>query len=1673
MKATFKTVLSVVLSYLMVISILPLSVLSTSAADINLQGEGTQESPYRIYSADEFVYAMGEFGPQEDIYLSLESNIDVSEQYQSIVSFKAYINGQNHTITANDRFADTNNGTVCGLVYKNRKEYITSSTGCAGGFVLTNAGILSGVFVHADLKGSKCAIISYENRGNILSCAAFGSVNAYDYDGSDAAGISIINSGTISNCYVAAGISASGDSRYGVSHSHPISLGTYENSFFDSTICPLDYSGGYSSEFMRSSDFIDLLNTDVKATDSLWTTDSANINNGYPVLAPAYNARIRCSKTNTLIQGTETIELLVDDDAEIRFTTDGSEPNSSSAVYTAPIEISDTVTIRAIGYKNGLTGNSVRFDFAKIAGEGTEDEPYLIDCEAAFLAIPELSLTACYEVTNDFELTKQFRTLGDFYGTINGNDHTIGSVWSSTYQYGLFKKNYGSIQNLHLVNSNQNFKTKGALVYQNYGIISNCSFSGRVTGNIPNGSSGENASYRCKNGTDLYGLGGFVSFNYGTINNSTFVGSLDVIEGNTIGGFVGVNDSDIINCCFEGNIDVDDLHFFGSSVYSNKIGGFVGFNTNNGNIDHSTANTDLISVRTFSYAGGAAYTFGYSEGAQTECSCTNNRISFYANYLEWGGRETYTQTFDGEGYREGAHKHNYHMTTILPTCTEDGTAAYTCSDCGDSIEAKAIPKLGHDFVATIIPPTYEEQGYTEHVCSRCGESYRDEYVEEYKTISGSCGENCSYSMDTGVGTMIISGSGSMADYAKTSNYSTDANTPWYAYRNCIKRIVISDGVTSIGDYAFYNCENIESIDFGNVVRIGKSSFVRNTYNSDAPLTEINLPISLKTIDSGAFYYCYSLKKLNYQGTINDWAEISFVNENSNPVKYTHNLYINGEAVTNVNITASVTEIKPYAFYGFSEMKRLTLPDTVSSIGKGAFYQCRGLESITMPCSAIIESGESNSENFDLCDKISKVTLTKGNGIMVFNSQSPWHDGKSALTEVVLSDGIESICDNAFKDCINLEFVTFPNNPYTLGGGALSNTLWMKNHVVNGLYIVGNSLIDGSLATGEVVIPGNVTEIKKMAFANNGSITSLTIPENVVNVEEQAFYNCYHLKELTVPCSADIYKDGVFSNTKCLEKLTMTKGTGTMLAFATDSRYLYTPWYLSASTLTTVVLEEGITNIGTSAFRDLTKLKNLSLPGSLKSIGNSAFNGDSSLSVLELPDGFETIGTAAFYNCTGLKEITMPCSTDVGTYLSNFGNCTNIEKITMTKGTGVMGSFNGKYNCTPWYISRAKLKEFILEDGITNIGSYMFYGNTSFTGFEIPDSVQSIGVNAFYNCTNLKDMALPDGLENIYGYAFYKCTGLTNLSLPPSLKKISDYAYSNCSNISSISFNNGLTEIQAYAFQGCTAIDKVTLPESIEKMGNGVFSGCNNLSKAYILSRTCSIAKTTFPTTTTIFGYAGSSAQTYAQNNSRTFVEIIKLCPDCGSPITNSVTVDPTCTEKGHTTLTCDSCGHTETTEISEKGHTLVTDDGKPATCTDTGLTEGLHCSVCGEVFTAQEIIPSNGHTPVIDAAKAPTCTETGLTEGSHCSICGEVIKVQEVVPAAGHTPVIDAAKAPICKETGLTEGSHCSVCGEVIKAQEIIPATGHTEVIDEAKAPTCTETGLSTKARLPPVPKPA
>ena len=185
--------------------------------------------------------------------------------------------------------------------------------------------------------------------------------------------------------------------------------------------------------------------------------------------------------------------------------------------------------------------------------------------------------------------------------------------------------------------------------------------------------------------------------------------------------------------------------------------------------------------------------------------------------------------------------------------------------------------------------------------------------------------------------------------------------------------------------------------------------------------------------------------------------------------------------------------------------------------------------------------------------------------------------------------------------------------------------------------------------------------------------------------------------------------------------------------------------------------------------------------------------------------------------------------------------------------------------------------------------------------------------------------------------------------------------------------------------------------------------------------------------------------------------------------------------------------------LEAPGHTEAVDAAVAPTCTEKGLTEGSHCSVCGEILEAQNDVPALGHsygewtqtqastctekgtarrdckncdhyetkevdtlahTEVDDAAVAPTCTVAGKTAGKHCSVCNETLVAQTTVEALGHTEVVDDAVAPTCTETGLTEGKHCSVCNETLVAQTTVDALGHDVVVDVAVPHTCTENGL-------------
>lgn len=152
-------------------------------------------------------------------------------------------------------------------------------------------------------------------------------------------------------------------------------------------------------------------------------------------------------------------------------------------------------------------------------------------------------------------------------------------------------------------------------------------------------------------------------------------------------------------------------------------------------------------------------------------------------------------------------------------------------------------------------------------------------------------------------------------------------------------------------------------------------------------------------------------------------------------------------------------------------------------------------------------------------------------------------------------------------------------------------------------------------------------------------------------------------------------------------------------------------------------------------------------------------------------------------------------------------------------------------------------------------------------------------------------------------------------------------------------------------------------------------------------------------------------------------------------------IAPTCTEQGFTVDACDICDASNYYDYVEAtGHTEVADQGYPATCTTTGLTDGTYCSVCDMVLQAQEVIPTIPHTEVVDKGYPATCSVTGLTDGAHCSICGMVIWAQEVIPTVPHTIVTNGGTCPTETSDGLTPSQSCTTCGMVVAQPVVIPS---------------------------------
>lgn len=397
--------------------------------------------------------------------------------------------------------------------------------------------------------------------------------------------------------------------------------------------------------------------------------------------------------------------------------------------------------------------------------------------------------------------------------------------------------------------------------------------------------------------------------------------------------------------------------------------------------------------------------------------------------------------------------------------------------------------------------------------------------------SGSCGESATWVL-TGVDdnlTLTISGSGKMNDYWSSG---TTMN-PWISKNYEIKTIIVEDGITSIGDYAFYELHSVTSISIPDgVVEIGERAFEECDKLSNIiipesvmnigegafcdcdSLTEVVLPKNITIIKMETFCSCSSLKHIAIPNGVKSIEEGAF--------KYCENL-------TSVTIPDGVTKIGVLAFDSCTSITEINLPESITEIGHSAFSSCTSLISISLPnnlthieestfnhCSslksiAIPESiTEIDSYAFSFCSSLMSITIPGG----VKEIKSDTFEYCEKLKNAVISEGVISISDSAFQNCESLEEISLPNSLKSIGGNVFSGCSSLKS----------------------VTIPGSVKEIDDVVFYYCTNLTSVKLEEGVEHIGHSFLAECTKLESIVIPSSVTSIGDQFFWNCSSLTEI---------------------------------------------------------------------------------------------------------------------------------------------------------------------------------------------------------------------------------------------------------------------------------------------------------------------------------------------------------------------------------------------------------------------------------------------------------------------------------------------------------------------------------------------------------
>ena len=815
---------------------------------------------------------------------------------------------------------------------------------------------------------------------------------------------------------------------------------------------------------------------------------------------------------------------------------------------------------------------------------------------------------------------------------------------------------------------------------------------------------------------------------------------------------------------------------------------------------------------------------------------------------------------------------------------------------------------------------------------------------------------------TADGTLTISGTGAMKDYNAAENLSP-------AYMNSdVKKVVIEDGVTSIGELAFFKCSS---------------------------LTNITIPDSVTCIEYAAFHGCSSL--------------------------------------SSITIPNSVTSIGIYAFVICSSLTSITIPDGVTSIGYGAFSECSSLKTISLSCKSSLKKSDFGDQA-NLVSYTNQHLLTKTAAKAATCTESGnkeyWtckHCGKYFLsddtnpataTAVELSETVIPALNH--KNAITRgAFEPTETEPGYSGDRYCPDcdtvfekgyTYWNEGNLTWKLDADGTLTISGTGAMKNYDYNDNPSPVY-----NNSNVKKVVIEDGVTSIGNSAFNECISLTSITIPDSVTSIGTYAFSGCRSLTSITIPDSVTSIGAYA----------FQSCSNLTSITIPDSVTSIGASAFNSCSGLTSITIPDSVTSIGNFAFSYCISLTSITIPDSVTSIGSYAFYNCKNLTTISLSCKSSLKK--SDFGDKADLVSYTnqhlLTKTAAKAATCSESGNKEYWTCEHCG-KYFLSDDTNPETAKAVEQSETILPALKHKNAitrgaVEPNGTKPGYSgdrycpdCNTVLEKGYTYWIEDNLTWKLYE-DGTLNISGTGAMK---NYSYSNnkspaCSNLSvtSIVIEEGVTSIGDYAFENCDNLTSITIPENVEIIGKGAFYSCDNLKDVTLQDGVKIIERTAFI-------WCGNLTNIVLPNSITSIGDwAFKDCTSLTSiKIPSSVTSidDPFYNCSSLKTISLDCGSSLKRTDFGKQAdlvsytpHTLIKTEAKPVTDDESGNKEYWTCSHCGKYFLSDdtnpetatavelsEIIICNHKNAELRNASEPTETSPGYSGDLYCPDCDKVLE---------------------------------------------------------------------------------